>query len=177
MSDAQFSSGYRWERLSKSHPRKAFASGQDEVDEWLKTKALQHQEKHLSATKILLNDSGAVVGYYTLATGQIDFGDLPSEVAKKLPRRMLPAAMLAWLGVARAYQGQGLGRRLLAQALCDCHSAGKTFAFVAVILDCIDDNAKAFYQNFDFSQLPGHPYRLYLTASQLDAMISSKASR
>jgi hypothetical protein len=110
VSDAQFSSGYRWERLSKSHPRKAFASGQDEVDGWLKTKALQHQEKHLSATKILLNDSGAIVGYYTLATGQIDFGDLPSEVAKKLPRRMLPATMLAWLGVARAYQGQGLGR-------------------------------------------------------------------
>ena len=173
MSDVQFPLGYRLERLNKAHPRRAFASGQDEVDDWLKTKALQHQDKHLSATRVLLNDSGVIVGYYTLATGQIDFGDLPAEVAKKLPRRMLPAAILAWLGVAENCQGQGLGRQLLARALCDCHNAGQTFAFVAVILDCIDDNAKAFYQRFDFSQLPGYPYRLFLTAGQLDALLST----
>ena len=173
MSDVQFPVGYRLERLNKAHSRRAFVSGQDEVDDWLKTKALQHQDKHLSATRVLLNESGAIVGYYTLATGQIDFGDLPAEVAKKLPRRMLPAAILAWLGVAKTCQGLGLGKQLLAGALSDCHHAGQTFAFVAVILDCIDDNAKAFYQHFDFNQLPGYPYRLFLTAAQLDAMMAS----
>jgi len=172
VSDVQFPAGYRLERLDKIHHRKAFASGQDQVDNWLKTNALQHQEKHLSATRVLLNESGVIVGYYTLATGQIDFGDLPTEVAKKLPRRMLPAAILAWLGVAENCHGQGLGRRLLAQALGDYYNAGQTFAFVAVILDCIDDNAKAFYQHFDFNQLPGYPYRLFLTAAQLDAMMA-----
>ena len=39
--------------------------------------------------------SDVIVGYYTLATGQIDFGDLPAQVAKKLPRRILPAAILS----------------------------------------------------------------------------------
>lgn len=63
-------------------------------------------------------------------------------------------------------------RNLLAQALRDCHDAGQTFAFVAVLLDCIDDKAKAFYQRFDFAELPGHPYRLFLTAAQLEAMMS-----
>jgi len=52
------------------------------------------------------------------------------------------------------------------------YNAGQTFAFVAVILDCIDDNAKVFYQHFDFNQLPGYPYRLFLTAAQLDAMMA-----
>jgi GNAT superfamily N-acetyltransferase len=172
LSDVPFPTGLRLERLAKAHPRKSFSSGQLQVDDWLATKALQNQDKHLSATKVLLDEAGTVAGYYTLATGQVDFGDLPSEVASKLPRRMLPVAILAWLGVADNRHGQGLGRLLLAQALRDCHEAGKTFAFIAVLLDCVDDASKAFYQHFDFTELPGHPYRLFLSAAQLDAMMT-----
>src|SRR5439155_6279373 len=119
---------------------KQFQCGEERVDDWLATKALQHQEKHLSVTRVLLDEAGVIAGYYTLATGQVDFGDLPAEVTKRLPRRMLPVAVLAWLGVSGAHQGHGLGRSLLAQALVDCLEAGKTFAFVAVILDCIDES-------------------------------------
>ena len=172
MSDVRFPIGFRLERLAKSHPRKAFASGQTDVNGWLATKALQNQDKHLSATKVILDESVGIAGYFTLATGQVDFGDLPAEAAKKLPRRMLPVAVLAWLGVAVDRQGQGLGRLLLAQALRDCYQAGQTFAFIAVILDCIDDTSKAFYQHFDFTELPGRPYRLFLTAAQLEAMMT-----
>lgn len=173
MSGIRLPAGHRVERLAKSHSRKRFASGQPQVDDWLATKALQHQDKHLSATKVLLDEANVIAGYFTLATGQVDFGDLPPEAAKKLPRRMLPVAVLAWLGVSSDRQGQGLGRMLLAQALRDCHEAGQTFAFVAVILDCIDDAAKSFYQKFDFGELPGHPYRLFLTAAQLGAMMTT----
>lgn len=172
MIEFRFPAGFRLERLSKSHPRKAFKSGQDLVDDWLATKALQNQEKHLSVTKVLLDVSGTIAAYYTLATGQVDFGDLPAEVAKKLPRRMLPVAVLGWLGVATELHGRGLGSSLLAQALRDCYQASQTFACVAVILDCIDDKAKGFYQHFDFAELPGHPYRLFLTAGQLESMMT-----
>lgn len=172
MSGVRFPPGYHLERLAQTHARKAFTSGQAQVDDWLHTKALKNQNKHLSTTKVLLDATGAIAGYYTLATGQVDFGDLPASVAKKLPRRMLPVAILAWLGVAAKRHGQGLGGLLLAQPLADCHEAGKSFAFVAVILDCVDDASKRFYQHFDFVELPGHPYRLYLTATQLHAMMT-----
>jgi len=69
------------------------------------------------------------------------------------------------------HQGRGLGRLLVAQALRDCYEAGKTFAFIAVILDCLHDKAKAFYRQWDFESLPGHPYRLYLSAQRLKAMM------
>jgi GNAT superfamily N-acetyltransferase len=167
----QLPPGFRLETLGRAHPRQAFSCGQDKVDDWLATKALQHQHKHLSVTKVLLDNVGAAAGYYTLATGQIDFGALPAEISKRLPRRILPVAVLAWLGVSADHQGQGLGRTLLAQALRDCHEAGKTFAFVAVILDCIDEAAKEFYKRWDFDELPGQPYRLYLSATRLDAMM------
>ncbi len=141
------------------------------VDEWLATRALQNQEKHLAVTKALIDQTEGIAGYYTLATGQVDFSDLPMDLARHLPRRTLPVAILAWLGVSKNHQGQGLGRLLLAQALLDCHEAGKTFAFIAVILDCINDEARSFYQKWDFQPLPGSPYRLYLSAKQLEAMI------
>ena len=173
MNGVQFPEGYRLESLERSHPRRGFRCGEASVEEWLRAKAFQHQKKHLSATKVLLDADGAIAGYYTLATGQVDFGDLPAVVTGKLPHRALPVAVLAWLGVSKTRQGQGLGTRLLAQTLRDCHEAGQTFAFVAVILDCVNAAAKAFYERWNFAQLPGHPYRLFLSARRLAAMMES----
>jgi len=172
MSGVHLPSGVRIEPLRREHPRRRFHSGEARVDQWLANKALQHQEKHLSVTKALIDDAGTIAGYYTLATGQVVFGDLPVEVVKRLPRRVLPVAVLAWLGVDSRRQGQGLGRLLLAQSLRDCWEAGKTFAFVAVILDCINENARKFYQHWDFQELPGHPSRLFLSAKRLKVMMA-----
>src|SRR5262249_14174569 len=104
-------------------------------------------------------------------TGQVNFSDLPEEAVKKLPRRLLPVAVLAWLGVSQAFQGGGLGRLLLAQALRGCYEASGTFAFIAVGLCCIDDRATRFYQQYDFGDLPGHPYRLFLPFHLLEKMM------
>ena len=174
MSGVVFPAGFALESLQRSHPRSSFDCGQSDVDRWLRTKAFQNQEKRLSATKVLLDREGGIAGFYTLATGQVDFGDLPSELARKLPRRALPVAILAWLGVSTARKGQKLGDLLLAQALRDCHEAGQTFAFVAVILDCVDDRAKAFYHRWDFAELPGSPFRLFLSSQTLSAMMAPR---
>ena len=161
----------RLERLGRGHSRNEFRCGEPQVEDWLATKALQQQEKNLPVTKVLLDPAENIAGYYTLATAQIDFGELPMEIRKTLPRRTLPIALLAWFGIAVEYQGKGLGTRLLAQALRDCWGAGRTFAFVAVILDCLNDSAKAFYQRWNFAELPERPYRLYLSARMLDALM------
>lgn len=172
MNAVSFPEGFHLESLKRTHPRKVFRSGEPAVDDWLATKAFQHQQKHLSVTKALRDDRGAIAGFYTLATGQVDFGDLPADVTRKLPRRVLPVAVLAWLGIAGEHQKHGLGARLLAQALRDCYDAGQTFAFVAVILDCLNDNAREFYRHWQFDELPGHPYRLFLSANRLASMMS-----
>lgn len=166
-----FPQGYQLERLARHHPRKQFVCGEIAVDEWLHSRALQHQVKHLSVTKVVLDADGQIAGYFTLATGQVDFGDLPADLARHLPKRVLPVAILAWLGVSAAHQGQGLGTRLLAQALRDCYDAGRTFAFVAVMLDCLNEAAKSFYLRWGFAELPGHPNRLFVSAAQLEALL------
>jgi GNAT superfamily N-acetyltransferase len=174
MSGVTLPEGLRWERLQRDHPRRQFRCGHSVVDDWLRTKAWQHQKKRLSVTKVLLDETDQIAGFYTLATGQVDFSDLPDGLTKRLPRRWLPVAVLAWLATSAHRQGQGLGRLLVAQALRDCWEAGETFAFVAVILDCLTDEAKSFYQKWDFEELPGHPYRLFVTYRQLAAMMTSE---
>lgn len=171
MTDVRFPEGFQLEKLRREHPRRAFRCGESDVEDWLATKALQNQDKRLSITRVLLDSRGVIAGYYTLATGQVEFGDLPMEVTKQLPKRRLPVAILAWLGVSTAHQGKKLGARLLARALRDCSDAGQTFPFVAVILDCLSDRAKRFYQRWDFQELPGHPHRLFLSGAQLDALM------
>jgi GNAT superfamily N-acetyltransferase len=168
----RFPDGFRLERLRRDHPRASFESGQAAVDGWLHKQALQNQEKRLSTSRVLIAPDDLVAGFYTLATGQVGFGELPPEEAKKLPRRALPVAVLAWLGVDRRWQGKGLGSRLLSQALSDCHAASQTFAFVAVVLDCVDERAKRFYEHWQFREVPGHTLRLSLPAQMLDALMS-----
>ena len=168
----RFPAGLTLEDLRRGHPRAAFSCAQPLVDTWLHTQALQSQTKRLTVTRVLTDPVGVVAGYYTLAMGQVDFGELPPNVVAKLPRRALPVAVLAWLGVDTSYQGQGLGGRLLAQAMNDCHAAGETFPFVAVVLDAVDAKSKAFYAHWDFREVPGRPMKLYLPTTSLNALMA-----
>jgi GNAT superfamily N-acetyltransferase len=163
--------GMTWEALSKRHDRKRFDCGEPVVTDWLRTKAWQNQEKHLSSTRVIAVEGRTIAGFATVSTGQVEFGDLPEAIVRTLPRRALPVAILAWLGVDRAFQGRGLGARLVAAALADCHRAGGVFPFVAVIVDAIDDRARSFYGQWSFSVLPGHTHRLFLSAAELEALV------
>mgnify|MGYP001548569931 CR=1 FL=1 len=169
-----FPDHFRIEPLQRRHPRRKFDCGQAEVNGWLQTKALQHQTKRLSVTKVLLDPQELIAGYYTLASGQVDFGDLPVELSRQLPRRALPVAVLAWLGVDQRHQGRKLGDLLLAQALRDCFEASQTFAFVAVVLDSLDDRSRMFYARWNFQQVPGNPYRLFLSYQTLAALMGGR---
>jgi ribosomal protein S18 acetylase RimI-like enzyme len=169
----QLPPGIRLEMVCRGHPRASFDCGHDLVNEWLAKNALQNYQKRLSVTKVALDPSGSIAGFFTLATGQVDFGELPAALVKRLPHRALPVAVLGWLGVDRRYGGRGLGTRLVAQALADCFSAAQTFAFVAVLLDCVDERAKRFYQRWDFEELPGRPMRLFLSYATLAALMDA----
>ncbi len=171
MTESKFPPGFRLERISKSHPRRSFSCGIPAVDDWLATKALQHYEKRLSTTTVLLHDDGFVVGYYTLAMDYVDCGDLPLEIARRLPRRLLPVVTLAWFGIASQCQGQGLGDSLFGEALAHCWRVSRALPFVAVILDCINEDAKRFYLRWEFGELPGRPLKLLLPAAVLDRLM------
>lgn len=168
-----FPEGFRLEILARSHNREAFDCGLAQVNAWLKNQARQSQDKNLSVTRVLLDPAGKIAGFYTLAAGHVRLDELPAEVARRLPDQLVPVAKLAWLGVSRDFQGQGLGEELLANALMRCREAAGMMPFVAVILDCLTESAKAFYLRYQFSEVPGHPMRLLVPRNRLDAMFQA----
>jgi GNAT superfamily N-acetyltransferase len=171
LNEIRWPTGFAIEQLDRRHRRSSFDSGVSQVDQWLEQKARQSQTKRLSVTRHLVGQDRTVAGFYTLALGQLSFDELPHEVARKLPSTLVPILTLAWLGLDRRYQGRGLGGRLLAQALSDCHRTGQIMPFMAVLIDCVDAEAKSFYEHYGFRELPGYPMKLMLPWKLLDAMM------
>jgi len=97
--ESDFPKASDWSGSSDGRFEANFAAEKKEVDDWWRPKTLQHQEKKLSVTRVLLDSADGIAGFYTLASGQVNFSDLPLELAKHLPKRELPVAVLAWLGV------------------------------------------------------------------------------
>jgi len=100
------------ERLRSEHDRADFSCGNASLDRYLKEQAGQDLRRACATAFVLVPKRGdsSILGYYTLSSYGIDVGDLPADVAKKLPRYpLIPATLLGRLAVDRRYQGQGIG--------------------------------------------------------------------
>jgi GNAT superfamily N-acetyltransferase len=110
---------------------------------------------------------GAIGGYYTLSSAALRLHALPEDVAKRLPRYpKVPATLIGRLAIDRHYYGQGWGSFLLLDALYRC-ARSEVFA---VIVDALDDEARAFYIHHSFLPLPDSPHRLFRRMSDIAAL-------
>lgn len=151
------------EPLGGRHERAAFSCGVPELDRYLKRQAGQDARRRIARVFVCTAEgSDAVIGFYTLSALSVDVGSLPERLARKLPRRPVPAALIGRLAVDRPAQGTGIGRLLLADALKRTASAGESVAVYAVVVDAKDENAREFYRAFGFQPLRDRPMRLFL---------------
>src|SRR5215471_19346474 len=92
----------------------------------------------------------AVIGYHTLAVGQISREEAPERLTKGLARHPVPIMLLARLAVDRRWQGQGAGRALLKDAMQRTLQAADIAGIRAFAVHAKDNEARSFYQKFDF---------------------------
>lgn len=153
---------YRVEPLGAMHERSGFQSGVPELDRYLHHQAGQDARRKATAAFVLVDSQGAIAGYYTLSSSTIQVAEFPEAIARKLPRYpVLPATLLGRLAVSQTHQGKSLGRFLLMDALYrSCRNTSEVGS-VAVVVDALDENARAFYLYHDFIQLRDSPYRLF----------------
>ncbi len=149
--------------LAGNHNRQAFDSGRQELNDWLKKIARQHQEKGLSKTYIATDDdnSGVILAYYALTLSEIDNAHLPESHRKNFPRR-IPAVKLGRLAVHKDYQGKKLGELLLVDALMRTRRIYKEAGGIGLFVDALDLHAAAYYRRFGFDAPPDHPLMLFL---------------
>ena len=160
--------------LSRDHDRAGFASGSEALDRYFQTQASQDIKRRIATCFVAVGqDSRDIAGYYTLAATSVALNDLAPEIIKKLPRYpVVPAVLLGRLAVTRAYQGQGLGGVLLADALQRTSRA--EFGVFAMVVDAKDESAQRFYEHHGFTLIPGEKRRLFLPiASALQQIAGS----
>lgn len=159
------------QKLDASHEVDAFDCGKEPLDQFLQRHALVNQKAGSAQTYVVCRGEQRVAGYYSLTVGAVEHADAPGRVGKGLARHPIPVMLLARLAIDRAEQGKGLGKALLKDALLRTAQAAEIAGIRALLVHAKDDEARAWYEQFDFEPSPTDPYHLFLLMKDLRALL------
>ena len=161
------------EPLGAEHDRAAFSCGSKELDSYLQKQAGQDLKKRAAVPFVITPDHRTIAGFYTLSQYAVDLGSVPEEVAKRLPKYpMVSATLLGRLAVSNGFRGQGLGERLLMDALHRALASSQQIASAAVVVDAKDEHAITFYTKYGFIELPSVNKRLFLPMGTIEQLFA-----
>ena len=159
------------EILTKSHDLSRFDCGTHEsLNLWLKKYAVQNHANDSARTYVVHRNS-AVVGYYAISAGSVSKESATARMAHGLANHPVPVSLLARLAVHKEEQGSGLGKALLKDALLRIERAADILGIRAVLAHAIDQQARAFYEKFDFDPCPGDDLHLMLLIKDLRKLL------
>lgn len=151
------------ELLQGYHDRQTFSCGNAALNEFLRRQARQNADRNLGVTHVVVRSAGdlQVLGYYTLVTRTVESAIIPS---KGLPQGPIGVVLLGRLAVDRSCQRQGIGRLMLMRALRQTEEAARVMGIYALVLDAVDDGARAWYLGlgWGFQSLLDDPRHLFL---------------
>jgi len=149
--------GYIFKPL-EGEDRAAFQCGDEAIDQYFHERASRDMREKLAAVFILVSRANpeTIIGFFTLSGQQVTCANLPEDLRKKTGRyNVLGVTLLGRSGVAREFQGQNHGRRLLFAALYQAWQATRHVMSFAVIVDAKSENVVPFYEKYGFRRLEG----------------------
>ncbi|WP_462326052.1 GNAT family N-acetyltransferase [Desulfoplanes sp.] len=157
------------EPLQADHDRTGFSCHEEALDRYIHKQAGQDIRRGISRVfvAVRLDKPREIVGYYSLSALSIALNQLPENMARRLPRHPIPAALIGRLGVSKRAQGCGIGRMLLVDAIQRTLSVRDQIAIHAMVVDAVDDTARAFYEQYGFKRLTDCSNRLFLPLHSL----------
>ena len=151
----------RIEKLRRDHLVEGFDCGREELNRYLWRYAWQNQQAGAAQTYVGIAGE-AIVGYHTLAVGQVTLEDAPARFAKGLAKHPVPIMLLARLATDRRWQGQGVGKALLRDAMQRTLQAADIAGIRALAGHAKDEEARRFYEHFDFVPSPTDPLHVFV---------------
>lgn len=137
------------------HNRKSFDCGEEELNDFIKTKAVRHMERGISKTFVLIGDEISKAKKLILAFYTITSQTISRELFQKqnYPHYPIPVFLIVQLAVDKTQQGKGIGEVTLIKALEHLLETRKYMEAVAVTVDCLNNNAEKFYKKYGFQDL------------------------
>ena len=164
-----------FEPLTASHGVSKFTCGKQPLDDYLRKHALANQNASAARTYVAIMD-GMVIGFYTLTAAQVERESAPQRVGKGLAKYPVPVILLARLAVHSDWQRKGVGPALLKNALLRAMQAADLVGARAVEVHAKDDEARSFYEHFDFLPSPVDQLHLFLLMKDIKAMTAANDS-
>jgi GNAT superfamily N-acetyltransferase len=158
------------EKLRRTHLVEDFDCGAAPLNIFLQRYAIASQAAGGAQTYVAAIGD-AVAGYLCLTVGQVEYADAPERLAKGLARHPVPIMILARLAIDRKWQGKGLGAALLRDALRRTAQAADIAGIRALVVHAKNEQAKRFYQHFDFQASAKEPFHLFLLMKQINKLI------
>ena len=159
------------EQLNVSHRLERFDSGNPAIDKWFRERSMQASLSNSAKTFVLIHDD-SVIAFYSLTVGEIVNAEASARLKAGMSNLSIPVLLLARMAVRKDYQGQGLGKGLLRDAILRTFAISQNAGVRALTTHPVDDNARQFYLKFGFSENPHRPNELYLllkdAANRLD---------
>jgi len=161
-------------KLVAADALESFDCGQPALNQFLQRFALTNQLANSAQTYVCCHN-GAVVGFYSLAVGSVEATSAAPRVVKGMPRHPVPVMILARLAVDVGYQGAGLGRALLRDALKRTAQAADIAGIRALLVHAKDEAARQWYLKWEFEPAATDPFHLFLLMKDLQAMVGGVA--
>lgn len=161
----------RIEKLRPDHQVEAFDCGREELNRYLVRFAWQNQQAGAAQTYVGIV-SEVIVGYHTLAVGHVTLEDAPQRLTKGLAKHPVPIMLLARLAIDRRWQGQGVGKALLRDAMQRTLQAADIAGIRAFAVHAKDEEARRFYEHFDFMPSPTDPMHLFVLLKDVRRIVS-----
>lgn len=158
--------------LEAGHSLDAFDCGNPVLNEWLIRHARQAHASGSARTYVVLDDE-RVVGYFSLAVGQIDRLEAPERVRKGMGNYPIPVVILARLAVSLADQGRGVGVGMLQEAIRRTLAVADQAGVRALLTHPIDEIATRFYLRFGFEASPVGEQQLILLLKDARLLLTS----
>ena len=115
-------------------------------------------------------------GFYSLAASAVEKRRVSSRVGRNMPEP-IPVILLGQLAVDTDYQGRRLGSDLPIDAAQRAQAAADVIGARAIVVQAIDEQAKAFYSRFGFRPFSDRePLMLLLRISELKSAVAGVTS-
>jgi predicted N-acetyltransferase YhbS len=149
------------ETLTDHHDLSDFFSGEELLDDWLRSRALANQATGASRT-FVISQNNRVVGFYALAAGAIVHSSSTGRFRRNMPDP-IPVVVLGRLALDQTVQGKGIGRALFRHAGMRTLHIAESIGVRGIVVHAKSDGAHQFYERLGFKKSLIEPMTLMMT--------------
>lgn len=162
--------------IAEEHDVRQFDCGKQDVNDWLRKRALKNTKKGYSSAYVACNEAGVVLAYHSLTAGALPRSEMPRKLRHGTPRQV-PTVLLGQLGVDKSLQGRGIGRHLFADAAFRAVNQARTASGFHLFTVRSHPDTVGFYEALGMRRFNADSDEMFITLVDLTEAIASLLSQ